>query len=383
MGSYDGAEDEQPVHHVWLNAFYLDTREVTTSEYKRFLDATGRRPPYNWPNGQIPEGTDQQPVRLVTWDDATEYARWLGKRLPTEAEWEKAARGGLTNKNYPWGDEIKPAQARYGSRLGPVDAGHFAANGYGLFDMAGNIWEWVADWYDPEYYYNSPDRNPRGPSAGLYHVARGGSWYDHPGYLRCAFRNWAKADARSLTVGFRCAKSVAGESATESAAYPLPSTLLKPGDHAPDGALINQDSEPVRLSDYWKTKNLVLFFCGRAFTGAAKRELEAYKVDDVFFEGTGVMLIGLTEDYPAANKRLQVDLGIKYPILTDENSALARTYGIYLDRWNTARRSTFIIDRQGIIRYIQQGPTAADSEQALDFSLKAFVHHSLLTEPRR
>ena len=112
MGSYDGEEDEQPVHRVWLDAFYLDRHEVTNAEYKHFLDVAGRKPPYNWIGGVYPRGLAEQPVCVVTWDDAADYARWAGKRLPTEAEWEKAARGGLIDKNYPWGDEIKPANAR-------------------------------------------------------------------------------------------------------------------------------------------------------------------------------------------------------------------------------------------------------------------------------
>jgi peroxiredoxin len=377
MGSYDGEEDEQPVHRVWLDAFYLDLHEVTNADYKRFLDARGRKPPYNWVGGLYPADSAAQPVRLVTWDDAADYARWAGKRLPTEAEWEKAARGGLINKNYPWGDEIKPTNARYSSRLGPVPVGRFAANGYGLFDMAGNIWEWVADWYDAEYYYSSPDRNPRGPSVGAYHVLRGGSWYDHPAYLRCAFRNWAKAGARSLTVGFRCAQSIPGSSTEESSQHPLPLTHLKIGEHAPDGTLLDQDSQPVRLGDLWRARNLVLFFCGRAFTGGTKREVEAYKVDSVFFDGADVGLVGVTEEHPAVNKKLEGETGIKYPLLSDPDGALARTYGCFLERWAVSRRSTFVIDRNGIIRYVQQGAAAADSEQALDFSLKAFVHHSV------
>jgi peroxiredoxin len=377
MGSYEGEEDEQPVHRVWLAAFYMDRHPVTNAEYKRFLEACALKPPYNWTGGTYPDGSAEQPVRLVTWDDAAAYARWVGKRLPTEAEWEKAARGELINKNYPWGDEIKPTDARYSSRLGPIVVGHYGPNGFGLFDMAGNIWQWVADWYNPEYYYSSPDRNPRGPSAGEYHVLRGGSWYDHPAYLRCAFRNWAKPGARSLTVGFRCAQSAPGNSIEESTLHPLRATHLKLGEHAPDVTLLDQDSLPVRLSDLWKARNLVLFFCGRAFTGGAKRELEAYKVDSIFFNGADVGLVGVAEEDSAVNKKLAGETGIKYPLLSDRDGVMARTFGVFLERWATARRSTFIIDRNGIIRYVQQGAAAADSEQALDVSLKAFVHHSV------
>lgn len=189
MGSNDGEDDEKPVHTVYLDAFYMDKHEVTNEQYKKFMDATKYKAPRYWylPNFCAPN----HPVVGISWDDANEYCRWAGKRLPTEAQWEKAARGGLGGRKYPWGDEITHNNANYWGTGGkdkwehtsPV--GSFAPNGHGLYDMAGNVWEWCADWYDGNYYVNSSKLNPMGPSSGSSRVLRGASWgNDDPFHIR-------------------------------------------------------------------------------------------------------------------------------------------------------------------------------------------------------
>lgn len=222
MGSNDGRDDEKPVHTVYVDAFYMDVYEVTNAQYQKFVEATGHWPPTHWydPKFNAPE----QPVVRMGWDDAVAYAEWAGKRLPTEAEWEYAARGGLIGKKYPWGDEAFDAGGIHRANHGfdgndPGDdavdgygytapVGSFAPNGYGLYDMAGNVWEWCADWYGSDYYSSSPADNPTGPSSGTERVFRGGSWSYHPGLLRVAFRGYAEPHSRYSDYGFRCVSSV-------------------------------------------------------------------------------------------------------------------------------------------------------------------------------
>lgn len=215
--------DENPCHRVRLDAFWIDGYEVTNRLYKRFVDETGHRSPfvdaewaqpYNWRNNGYPPDKADCPVVLVSWEDASAYAAWAGKRLPTEAEWEKAARGGLVKKQYPWGDAITEKHANYftsitaANKLKPV--GSFPANPYGLYDVAGNVWEWCSDWYGKTYYRGAPDSNPRGPEQGLYRVFRGGSWVNRGEQLRCSERARNVPGHQSYIIGFRCAES-AGE----------------------------------------------------------------------------------------------------------------------------------------------------------------------------
>jgi formylglycine-generating enzyme required for sulfatase activity len=234
--------DDQPARPVFIDAFYMDKYEVTNSDFAKFMEATGRRAPWNWKDGKVNPGQEQWPVYNVTWDDAVAYCAWAGKRLPTEAEWEKAARGGTHKQLYPWGDVLEPEvpgakdeppapantaanasentppkktikMARYGFPNGPVPVGTFPANGYGLYDVIGNVWEWTADWYTQYYYSIAPSSNPPGPETGKYRVLRGGGWAtDAAGgggggtLLGPHYRNYAPGDQTSNVVGFRCAK---------------------------------------------------------------------------------------------------------------------------------------------------------------------------------
>lgn len=201
-------KDDQPVKPVTVDPFYLDVHEVTNEEYGKFVSASGHRAPYNWPAGKVPPGKERYPVSAVSWDDASAYAKWAGKRLPTEAEWERACRGLAEKQTYSWGEGKPTAKlAKFGGVDGPQEVGKCAANSFGLYDMAGNVWEWVSDWYGQHYYDGAPAKNPQGPGSGMYRVIRGGSWADLPKYLPCSYRSWARPAERSPNIGFRCAKS--------------------------------------------------------------------------------------------------------------------------------------------------------------------------------
>jgi sulfatase modifying factor 1 len=235
MGSDEGDEDERPVHPVWLDDYYIGVYPVTNAEYHRFISETGYRPVtvhdvpslvapdfldtfnelaarFAWNNGRPPEGLEEHPVTLVQHRDAVEYCAWLTAstnrvfRLPTEAEWEKAARGGLDGKRYPWGDDIDPGRANYlpdsclKARRGTQPVGSYPCNAYRLFDMA--------DWYGPRYYATSEHRNPQGPPAGRLRCVRGGSWVnDDISFLRCAHRHEVPSDTYAYSIGFRVAYS--------------------------------------------------------------------------------------------------------------------------------------------------------------------------------
>jgi len=207
MGSRDGGpEDEKPVHRVELDAFYMDVHEVRVGQFRDFVNQSGYEYGGNWNDVAKYSPGDEYPMVYVNWNDATAYAKWTGKRLPTEAEWEYAARGGLVGKRYPWGDEGATAEkANYGNNVGkPTVVGSYPANGYGLYDMAGNVWEWCADWYGSDYYSKSSAKNPLGPGTGSGGVLRGGSWGSDASYLRGANRFNYAPDNRSYFCGFRC-----------------------------------------------------------------------------------------------------------------------------------------------------------------------------------
>ncbi len=213
IDSLQGLEDERPQHLVTLDAFEIDRYETTTSQYARFLAATHRVPPWQWETVNLAEHGDR-PVIGVDWVDADAYCRWAGKRLPTEAEWEKAARG-TDSRLFPWGGQAPTAEhanhalgARfsYNQVLMPVGRYEKGKSPYGVYDMAGNVYEWVQDWYDGAYYDKSPERNPAGPETGQFKVVRGGSWSDLPKYLLTYARFKLPPQTRNSFTGFRCAK---------------------------------------------------------------------------------------------------------------------------------------------------------------------------------
>jgi len=207
-----GEGDHSPAHKVHIDSFYMDKYEVTNAQYLKFCEETGRQLPEFWGSKEFHNGPDfpNHPVVGISWRDAEDYAEWAGKRLPTEAEWEYAARGGLTGMNYPNGDELDSTLANYS--LAGVDAtaavGNYPPNGYGLHDMAGNVWEWVADYYDEDCYKTSPSKNPGGPEDGRFKVIRGGSWHSGPGCNKVHYRNALPANWVDFAVGFRCVKDL-------------------------------------------------------------------------------------------------------------------------------------------------------------------------------
>jgi hypothetical protein len=191
---------------VTVGDFYLDTREVTVGDYRAFCTASGRpmppAPPWGWADTNLP-------VVNVSWTDADAFAAWAGKRLPTEAEYEYAMRAGNFGAAYPWGDAIDPSLANYGLNVGrPTAAGTYPITGAGVLDIAGNVWEWCADWY--RSMLTGPVTNPVGPAFGTHRVIRGGSWANPPERLRCAPRYALEPDVRWVDVGFRCARTAKG-----------------------------------------------------------------------------------------------------------------------------------------------------------------------------
>ena len=234
MGSPDGEgmKIEHPRHKVYLDAYWIDKYEVTNADFARFVKDTGHITQAEWAgfgfvmleteqrriegaNWRHPYGPDstiedkmEHPVVQVSWEDAMAYATWAGKRLPTEAEWEKAARGPQGHK-YPFGRFYDRSKERIGLPwdAGPVGVGSYPPNGYGLYDMGGNVMEWCADWYLPDYYEKSPEKNPRGPDQAYHRIARGGSWfYSDVLFARSASRKFFMMNTWNNNIGFRCAR---------------------------------------------------------------------------------------------------------------------------------------------------------------------------------
>jgi len=208
MGSDSGQEDERPVHAVHVDGFEMAIYAVTRVEYARFLDDTGHEHPRDWTDPDF--AGDDLPVVGVSWHDAVAYCAWRtatgnAERLPTEAEWERAARGGADGRAFPWGDEI-PSWIPDGGRgplKGPWPVGLGEPNEFGLYGIAANVHEWCADWHDREYYATSPSANPRGPAAGVRRASRGGSWRHAVTISRCAARSKIAPSFRYTDYGFR------------------------------------------------------------------------------------------------------------------------------------------------------------------------------------
>jgi sulfatase modifying factor 1 len=215
MGCASGQDCERPVHRVWIDSFLIASTQVTNEEYAFFLRATSAEPP---PFLHDPNFNHlQQPVTGVSWFDADRYCHWLASqtgrsyRLPTEAEWERAARADLEQKAFPWGDAPPQSLPGYSTRwqTGPEPVALYQPNAFGLFNMCDNVHEWCNDWYDPNYYATSPDRNPRGPQpssgAGQRKSSRGGSWRHHIKVSRCSARSSIPPDFHYADYGFRLA----------------------------------------------------------------------------------------------------------------------------------------------------------------------------------
>jgi formylglycine-generating enzyme required for sulfatase activity len=233
MGSAQGSRAEAPLHNVNLPDFLMDSTPVTNRAYSTFVEDTGYQTEVER-NGSawgVRDGKFQQieglswrtfatsdrqdhPVILVTWHDATAYCDWAGLRLPTEAEWEKAARGGLVSATFPWGEAIPDgSQSNFAANPfgvpGTLPVARHTPNGLGLHDMVGNVWQWCSDWFDETYYATSLASGPTGPSEGLTRVRRGGAWnVIQPFRLRCANRGAMLPSQTATNMGFRCAKSV-------------------------------------------------------------------------------------------------------------------------------------------------------------------------------
>ena len=215
MGSEEGGKNERPAHSVTVDTFAIATTAVSRAEYELFLEQTGRPPPPFWDDPRFVD--PRQPLVAPSWFDADEYCRWLSRqmdrpyRLPTEAEREKATRGGVEGGSYPWGDELPDWMDPHyrGDDVEKPDlVGSGPANGFGLHNMGDLVHEWCGDWYDADYYAASPAENPQGPATGVRRASRGGSWRHHIKVTRCAARSSTPPDRHFSDYGFRVAMSL-------------------------------------------------------------------------------------------------------------------------------------------------------------------------------
>jgi len=222
MGSETVGGNAIPEHLVWLDAFWIDQYEVTNLEYKRFCDATGHGYPSDPGFSGMPNyftNYPDYPVVMVDWYDASDYASWAGKRLPTEAEWERVAKGATDNRLWPWGNSFNAdfGGTTYHANISqdgdgwtytaPVGSYPTGVSPEGCYNMAGNVWEWCNDWYGNTYYGSSPYNNPQGPATGSYRLRRGGAWYNNSSSARCASRSNNPPANNGHDIGFRCART--------------------------------------------------------------------------------------------------------------------------------------------------------------------------------
>ncbi|MGA3326182.1 MAG: formylglycine-generating enzyme family protein [Terriglobia bacterium] len=212
MGCEQGRDEERPVHRVWVEAFEMAIHQVPNRDFAVFMQATRHPAPPKWEQAGFDD--PDHPVVSVSWFEAQKYCQWLEDltghqyRLPTEAEWERAARGGDEGWLYPWGDDAPQARADYHQRwggdvLGPLPVGRGTPNPYGLYDLCENVHEWCADWYKMDYYAQSPGHNPPGPAAGERRASRGGSWRHHVKVSRVAARSSIPPAFQYADYGFR------------------------------------------------------------------------------------------------------------------------------------------------------------------------------------
>lgn len=215
MGSDQGQENEQPVHRVWIDAFAIGKFPVTNQEYKIYVEAKAAPAPPFWTGPMFAH--PEKPAVGVTWDDATAYCRWLSERLgqafrlPTEAEWERAARGKREGALYPWGDEPpweRPYSGIDSETGGPQHVGVGEPNGFGLYDMSEGVHEWCSDYFDYHYYRYAPEKNPQGPASGQRRASRGGSWRHRIKFSRCAARSSLPPGFKYADYGFRVALTI-------------------------------------------------------------------------------------------------------------------------------------------------------------------------------
>jgi formylglycine-generating enzyme required for sulfatase activity len=211
MGCDTGRDDERPAHRIWVDAFELAAFQTTNAQYADFMRATKHPSPPFWDDPNL--NNPSQPVVAVSWFDAVAFCDWLSRasaksyRLPTEAEWERAARGGVEGESFPWGECDPVALPDYAKRwkTGPEPVSLYAANAYGLYNIGDNVHEWCSDWYDAGYYAVSPGRNPRGPKSSARRASRGGSWRHHIKVTRTAARSSIPPEFKYADYGFRVA----------------------------------------------------------------------------------------------------------------------------------------------------------------------------------
>ena len=307
-GDNECSAEEKPAHQVKVTkGFWMGQTEVTVGAYKRFAAAAGRQMPpepySSWRPFNPGWGDVAMPIVDVTWDDAQAYCNWAGGRLPTEAEWEYAAHGGSTEARYGPIDQV----AWYASNSGQKthEVGQKRANRFGLYDMLGNVWEWVNDWYDENYYKNSPAQDPAGPAIGQLRVLRGGSWFNDSRGVRVSDRNRGLPDGWYNFVGFRCGGDVAGQKVAASqsptaASRQPPKSALQPPDTKADLALRHYS-------------NGYALFSKNDFDGAITEFREAIRLKSDFADYHGLLCFALEQkrDWDGAISECRMAIRLK------------------------------------------------------------------------